>query len=71
MMNHKAIREWLTLSLIGLALGLGAALVESSFGIPHDWFQAGTLVVGGVAVVVVIWAGFVALRGMFDDGDWP
>lgn len=69
-MNRKAIGEWLTLSLVGLVLGLGGAYVEKWFDIPRDWFQTGMVVVLGIAVVVLIWAGFVALRGLFDD-DWP
>ncbi len=70
-MNRKAVAEWLTLSVVGLVLGLGAAFFENWFGVPHDWFQAGMLVVFGIAVVVLIWAGFVTLRGLFDDNDWP
>jgi protein-S-isoprenylcysteine O-methyltransferase Ste14 len=70
-MNQKAIREWLTLSLVGLVLGVGAALLEGWLDVPHDWFQTGMVVVFGIAIVVLIWAGFTTLRGLFDDDDWP
>ena len=62
--------ELLLWSALGVALGLGVAWVERSFGIPKNVVQLFWIAVMAAAMGFAVWAGWSYYRAHRDDDDW-
>lgn len=61
---------WLALAAASVGLGLGLAWVETAFGIPKFFVQAGLLIVLVAAVGFAGWTAYGYYRAIRDEDDW-